>query len=231
MPTWFVTATGTAIGKTTVAAILCYQIRRRGHAVRALKPVLSGYQPDAAASSDAGLLLRSADRPVDATAVAEIAPWRFRAPLSPDMAAAREGRRLPIAELIDFCRGAAPRPSSTDLLLIEGIGGVMVPLDEKHTVLDWIAALDARVLLVTGSYLGTLSHTLCAWEVLRGRGCTPAALVVSESPESPVPPAETAAVLRRFAPRTPLGLLPRLPDSDEFWRHAPDLAFLLDAPA
>ena len=59
-----------------------------------------------------------------------------------------------------------------DVLLIEGIGGIMVPLDDEHTVLDWMLVLQLPVILVAGSYLGTLSHTLTALDVLRRRGLT-----------------------------------------------------------
>ena len=93
----FVTGTGTAIGKTLVTAALCHELRARGRPVRALKPVLSGYDPADRHESDPGILLASLGEAVTEEAVAAITPWRFSAPLSPDMAAAREGRRLDLA--------------------------------------------------------------------------------------------------------------------------------------
>ena len=146
MSTLFVTATGTEIGKTLVTAALCHELRVAGRPVRALKPVLSGYDPATLAESDPGILLASLGEAVTEEAVAAIAPWRFAAPLSPDMAAAREGRRLDLAAILAFCRAAEGDP-----LLIEGIGGAMVPLDDDHTVLDWISAeLGAPALVVAG---------------------------------------------------------------------------------
>ena len=136
MSTLFVTATGTEIGKTLVTAALCHELRAAGQPVRALKPVLSGYDPATLADSDPGVLLASLGEAATEQAVASITPWRFSAPLSPDMAAAREGRRLDLAEILAYCRAAQGDP-----LLIEGIGGAMVPLNERHTVLDWIAEL------------------------------------------------------------------------------------------
>jgi dethiobiotin synthetase len=121
------------------------------------------------------------------------------------MAAARAGQSISLAELLEFCRA----PSAADVTVIEGIGGVMVPLDAEHTVLDWIEALRAPVLLVVGSYLGTLSHTLTAAGALRERGCELAAVIVSESREQPVELAETAATLARFLGPTPVATLPR----------------------
>ena len=219
MSALFVTGTGTGIGKTVVTAALCRELRAAGRPVRALKPVLSGYDPAAMHESDPGVLLASLGEPVTDDAVAAIAPWRFHAPLSPDMAAAREGRRLDLREIVAFCRAAKGEP-----LLVEGIGGAMVPLDERHTVLDWMAELAAPALVVAGSYLGTISHTLTTLAALRGRGVGIAGLVISESTESPVPPAETAATIARHAGPLPIALLPRLPPGPAPWRAAPPLA-------
>ena len=215
----FVTGTGTAIGKTLVTAALCHELRAAGRPVRALKPVLSGYDPATLHESDPGILLASLGEAVTEKTVAAITPWRFAAPLSPDMASAREGRRLDLAEIVAFCRAAEGDP-----LLIEGIGGAMVPLDERHTVLDWMAELAAPALVVAGSYLGTISHTLTTLAALRGRGVPIAGLVISESEESPVPPAETAGTIARHAGPLPIALLPRLPAGPVPWRDAPPLA-------
>src|SRR5690606_37868088 len=125
-----------------------------------------------------------------------------------DMAAAREGRALDYAALVAFTRRAIDDRDGT--LLIEGIGGVMVPLDERHTVLDWIADLGIPVLLVAGSYLGTLSHTLTCLDVLRRRSVAIAALVVNETAGATVPLADTVATLRRFSASIPVTALPRL---------------------
>lgn len=200
MSTLFVTSTGTDVGKTFVMRALIEQLRATGRRVGALKPVASGFDPAAAQNSDTGLLLHALDRPLDPAGFDAVSPWRFRAPLSPDMAAARENRRIDFAELVAFCR----RARETDMTLIEGIGGVMVPLDDRHTVLDWIAALQCPVLLVAGSYLGTLSHTLSAALALRESGCIVAGIVVNESVEQPVPPGDTASVLRRFTAPVPV---------------------------
>lgn len=190
----FVTGTGTDIGKTHIA---CGMLRTRP--VRALKPVMSGYDPLYPGQSDAGRLLAARGIEVNAEAIAAISPWRFAAPLSPDMAAAREGRAIDFDALVDFCRADEP-------VLVEGVGGVMVPLDERHTVADWIAALGMPVLLVGGSYLGALSHMLSALAALRGARI--AAVVVNETPGSSVGLAETVASLRNFC-AAPLHVIAR----------------------
>ena len=206
MSTIFVTASGTEIGKTFVTCALIHQLRKRGYSVRALKPVATGVTSDALDASDSGILLRALGRPIDTGQVASVSPWRFREPLSPDMAAEREGRCIPFDELVAFCREDA----GDDVTLIEGIGGVMVPLDPLHTVLDWIAALQVPALLVTGSYLGTLSHTLTAAGMLRARNVKLAGIVVNESEAQPVEPEETADVLSRFAADVPVQVVGRL---------------------
>ena len=215
----FVTATGTEIGKTVVTAALCREFRAAGRRVRALKPVLSGYDPAALHESDPGVLLASLDKEVTEKAVAAITPWRFSAPLSPDMAAAREGRSLDLREIAAFCRAEEGDP-----VLIEGIGGAMVPLNDEHTVLDWIAELAVPALVVTGSYLGTISHTLTTLAAIRARGVSVAGLVISESEESPVPPAETAETIAHHAGPLPIAILPRLPAGPAPRRTAPPLA-------
>jgi dethiobiotin synthetase len=217
----FVTATGTGIGKTLVTAALLAELRAAGRRARALKPVLSGFPDPAGEPSDAEILLRAQGIDPTPDEVERIAPWRFRAPLSPDMAAAREGRRLDFERLVEFTRAA--QREADGWLLVEGVGGVCVPLDARHTVLDWIAASGLPALLVAGSYLGTLSHTLTAAASLRGRGVRLAGLVLCESPESPVPLAETRATLLRFLGELPCAEIPRLAPGPEAWRAAPPL--------
>lgn len=204
MSAFFITATGTGIGKTFVTAGLLRYLRENGKPCAGLKPVISGYEkPD---GSDPALLLEAMGKHVSDAAVAEIAPWRFQAPLSPDMAAAREGREVAFKELLAFCRD---RASASELLLIEGVGGVMVPLDAQHTVLDWMVALGFPVVLVTGSYLGSLSHTLTAAAALERAGLPAISIIVNDSGTGEVPLTDTGATLRRFLPRHEIALLPR----------------------
>jgi dethiobiotin synthetase len=205
MTTLFVTATGTGVGKTFVTARLVAELRAARRSVRALKPVASGFDSADIASSDSGVLLDALGLPATAAHLDDVSPWRFAAPLSPDMAAARERRTIPFDELLEFCR----TPRSADVTLVEGIGGVMVPLDHEHTVLDWIAELRAPALLVAGSYLGALSHTLTAVAALRSRSIEPIAVIVSESEQQPVPLSETAAAIRRFVTPVAVIALPR----------------------
>lgn len=212
---YFITATGTDLGKTWLTVGIIAACRARGKPVRALKPVMSGFDANNPAESDAAKVGAG----VTADEIAAIAPWRFAAPLSPDLAAAREGRQIDFAALVDWCR--AEIDANNNLLLIEGIGGVMVPLDARHTVRDWIAALGVPTLLVVGSYLGALSHTLTALVALKAVGIVPAAIVVNESTGSTVSLDDTLASLTTQIGGVPLLTLRR--DSTD------DLSRLTDA--
>ncbi len=209
MSAYFVTSTGADVGKTFVTAGLIHRLREAGAAVDALKPVVSGYDSSVAETSDPAVLLEALGRPVSAEEVARMSPWRFRAPLSPDLAAAREGRPIAFDELVGFSRAAVE--AANGILFIEGVGGIMVPLDGERTVLDWMAALRIPLLLVVGGYLGTVSHTLTALGVLAQRKLSVAAIVVSESERNPVELEDTVARLARFSGGVEVIGLPRLP--------------------
>jgi dethiobiotin synthetase len=109
--------------------------------------------------------------------------------------------------------------------VIEGIGGIMVPLDERHTVLDLMVELDLPLILVAGSYVGTLSHTLSALDVLDRSDLKVAAVVVNETPRSAAGLDDTAATIRRFAPGIEVFELPRLPEGT---LEHPVMAWLAD---
>lgn len=206
MPGLFVTATGTEIGKTFVTCGLLAAGRRAGVPMDGLKPLLTGYDPQTMAEGDAGLILAALGEVADEAAVERVSPLRFTAPLSPNMAAAREGRAVDFDAVVDLCRA---RVTPDRLVLVEGIGGVMVPLDTRHTVLDVIAALDLPVILVSGTSLGALSYALTAIEVLRQRHRAPHLIVLNESLGTTVPVAETRATLAAFRPQSAIEVLNR----------------------
>jgi dethiobiotin synthetase len=198
----FITATGTDIGKTHLACALIRALRAKGRPVDAFKPVLSGY--DAFDGSDAARLLQAlgkTEADLDA-----MSPLRFTAPLAPPSAARAEGVTLELADLVARCR---TRVAGADgLLLIEGAGGVMSPIAEGATNLDLIGDLRAPVILVTGSYLGAISHALTALETLWSRGVAIAAVAISESEDAPAL-GEITDALATFAPYIPVVIAPR----------------------
>jgi dethiobiotin synthetase len=218
--TLFVTGSGTGVGKTLVTQLIVTALRQRGRRVRALKPIVSGFDASVPEASDTAQLLDALGMTLEPQNLDAVSPWRFAEPLSPDMAARREGRSIPFDELMDFCM----RQTVDTTTVIEGVGGVMVPLDEKRTVIDWIAAVACPTVLVTGSYLGAISHTLTALETLSARHVAIRAIVVSESVEQPVPLGETVETIARHACGTTVTMLPRLSKQVQ----PPDLVAALD---
>lgn len=203
----FVTGAGTDVGKTFVACGLIAELRRRGRAVAAFKPLASGFDPAQASTSDPGALLAAMGEPITPANLDRVAPWRYAAPLAPDAAAAAEGKQVDFDAVVAFSRRAR---DAAELVVIEGVGGVMSPIAAGHTGLDWIAALAAPTALVVGSYLGAQSHALTAFAALQARRVPVRALVVSETPGATVALADTVQSLVRFAGSVPVVALPRL---------------------
>jgi dethiobiotin synthetase len=203
----FVTGTGTDIGKTFIATALIRHLRNAGKAVAACKPVVSGFEPSHAAESDPGLLLSALGLDPTTEELDRISPWRFLAPMSPHLAARAEGRSIDFRSLVEFARSAAYGRTT---MLVEGVGGIMVPLDSTHTVLDWMSALRIPVLLVAGSYLGAISHTLTALHVLAQRNLDIAGVVVSESAIPGASLDDTLATIAQFAVPIEVMGVPRL---------------------
>jgi dethiobiotin synthetase len=222
----FITATGTDVGKTYVAASLIRHLRQLGHSVDAIKPIVSGFNPAQAATSDPGILLGALGLSVTPEEIERTSPWRFRDPVSPDLAASREGRRIDVDQVVAFCQDAIAQ--RRDVLLIEGVGGIMVPLDGERTILDVMMALRLPLILVTGSYLGTISHTLTALDALYRRDMSLLAIIVSETPGSAVPLDDVVASISRFA--EPVIGLPRTRPRAGGSPDNPGLARLIGQP-
>jgi dethiobiotin synthetase len=196
MPGLFITATGTDIGKTFVAAGLIRALRARGVGVSALKPVVSGFDETHPEGSDPAILLAALDKSLDLATLDAISPWRFAAPLSPDMAARKEARAIDFETVKTYCESRIAETG--DLVIIEGVGGIMVPLNERFTILDLMFHLALPVILISGNYLGAVSHLLSALDVLKNRDLFPRAIVINESENSQVSMADTMETLSHF---------------------------------
>lgn len=193
----FFTGTGTDIGKTHVLCALLEARRAAGGTARVLKPVISGFDTENLNGTDTIRLLKANGRELTGETVKATSPWRFKLPLSPEMAARREGRSLRLDDIVSWCLDRIDRDQPT---IIEGAGGLMSPIAEDGLNLDLIRELDAMPVLVSGNYLGTISHTLTALRALDGR-CP---VIINEIEPGPVPAEETLQALRRFAPRADL---------------------------
>jgi dethiobiotin synthetase len=167
------------MGKTYVTCLLLRQLRDQGYTARAIKPVISGFDENAPEDSDSGRLLSAMDDAPTLENIRHISPWRFAAPLPPHLIAVQTGPPLKLDEILSFCRKKADK--NLDFLLIEGAGGIMTPLTYEHTILDLITQLDCACLLVCGSSLGTLSHSLTAINCLKQQDVETCGIIISES--------------------------------------------------
>ena len=180
-PTLFVTATDTEVGKTAVASALAALLHRRGRNVGVMKPLASACDEVGGrlVSADALCLKQAAgtDDPLEL-----ICPIRLRHPLAPMTAADLEGREL---DLADVRAALDTLAASHDCLIVEGIGGIMVPVTADCMVIDLAAEIGAPVLIVARAGLGTINHSLLTVEAARSRGLDVAAVVLNSPDESP----------------------------------------------
>ncbi|MCS5712632.1 dethiobiotin synthase [Candidatus Berkiella aquae] len=207
----FIAATGTEIGKTFITAQLLQYGQHRRQPFWVSKPVISGWPQTAEAipETDTAILLKAAALPLDDAHIQAISPWRFTLPLTPDMAAKAEGSPIDIDELIAFCQHRSELAKAQGKIhLIEGVGGLMSPINGRFTNLEWIKALNSRCILVTGSYLGALSHTLTALQVLWMQKIEVIAVVVNASFQSRVSLQATSDYLKEYVVDIPVITIP-----------------------
>ena len=224
MAAFFVTGSGTDVGKTFVAAGLLRFWRARGLEPSALKPLVTGFDAQAPAGSDPAVLLAALGRPANAAELAALAPFRFDDPLSPDQAAARAGRRLSVAGVVDACRPALA--AARGPMLIEGAGGAMSPVNDRETMLDLALAFGAPVIFVAASYLGALSHALTGLAALKARGADVRLVLVNETPGG-VDLADTRRSLAAHWPHSQVLTLARNPPDDAWPAISAALGFAL----
>jgi dethiobiotin synthetase len=152
----FITGTNTGVGKTYVAAMIARSLREAGMRVGVYKPVASGCEMRAGSlvSPDAVLLWESAGRP---ETLDRVCPQMFAAPLAPHLAARAEGKRVDSARLRD---GLEFWRESSDIVLVEGAGGLMSPLSDDEYNADLAAAFGFPLVVVSANELGTINATL-----------------------------------------------------------------------
>jgi dethiobiotin synthetase len=207
----FITGTDTGVGKTVVACTLARLLHDRGINVGVMKPVTSGCdekkgQP---ASEDAELLAWSAGIPkVDH----DMAPYLLRLPIAPCEAANREGKRIEFQQIASSLSRLSARH---DFMIVEGAGGLMVPLAEGLLVADLIRFISLPVLVVARPGLGTINHTLLTCFSARNLGITVFGLVINNYPEKPDVADESAPrLISSFAGAPLLGVFPHQEGKD-----------------
>lgn len=196
----FITSSGTGVGKTLFTCALIEVIRGENKNIHALKPIISGFKENKK-PNDISLITDSLGLEYNKNNIAKINHLAFSKPLSPDMAARIEKRpEINYNNLTRFCKKFDKQ--NLDYLLIEGAGGVMVPITKNKTMLNLAQEVTDKNILVVGSYLGSLSHTLTAFEVLKNNHAKPSLIVVTQnlnkSEDLYIPILQTIKSLEKF---------------------------------
>lgn len=173
----FVTGTGTNVGKSVVAAVIARAATRAGGTVGVFKPAVSGL--DDGGESDVALLRRAAG---SAQSDAEIAPYRYRPPVSPHLGAEIEGAEIE-PQLLLAAAGAAR--AGRDYLICEGVGGILVPLAPGYLVRNLAADLALPLVIAASPGLGTINHTLLTIEAAWTADLEVRAVVLTPWPKRP----------------------------------------------
>jgi len=207
----FVTGTDTGVGKTVITAAITAMLRAEGLNVGVWKPVQSG-APIGSGLTDAERLLKSTgiqERPE------AIAPFTFEAQLTPMLAAKQAGVKLTLKEII---AAGAPLIKRYEALVIEGAGGIAVPLTDDTLMVDFISALRIPALIIARSSLGTINHTLLTAAFLQHRGIPVVGVILNDGEamgmdmESHYDPsvATNAQLIEQYSGLKVLGRFPRL---------------------
>jgi dethiobiotin synthetase len=214
----FITATGTGVGKTWLASALAMACVQRGKRVAAIKPIETGCDPD----------------PVDAIALAQACGngslanasglYRAKDPLAPYAIEKRGGPK--VGSLRALAKRIRELGKEADYTIVEGIGGVLVPLDREHTIADLAALLDLQTIVVARNDLGVLSYTLTAMEALRRRKISVRAIVlnhVERTSRNDLSRLSNREVLADYFPRVPVLRVPRVQSANDLVNTALEL--------
>ena len=172
----FITGTDTGVGKTFIACGIAAALHARGLRVGVMKPVETGCGPPGARRPrDASALQRAAGRTLD---LETICPWQLEAPLAPDVAARLEGTRVDPAGIVSIY---AEIEQAHDVTLVEGAGGLLVPIDGRYTMADLARDLDLPLLVVVDSKLGAINHALLTLEAALAHGLKVTGYILNRS--------------------------------------------------
>ncbi|GAC1436289.1 MAG: dethiobiotin synthase [Solirubrobacteraceae bacterium] len=203
-----VSATDTGVGKTVVAAALCAALSSRGQRVAAFKPAVTGLlEPDPrGAPPDHELLALATGQAAD-----EVAPERFGPAVSPHLAAELAGRTIDVEQLLRRARELGAR---ADVTVVEGVGGLLVPLAPGWDILGFARELGFGILIAARPGLGSINHTLLTLAAARCGGLHVHAVVLTPWPQ--LPDAVEQSNLRTIAQlgRVPVLTLPWLRSLD-----------------
>ena len=176
----FVTGTDTGVGKTFIATALLSGLRAGGCDAVPMKPVQTGCtgRRGRLVAPDLSFSLAAAGLAPDPYTLADMAPYCFQPACSPHLAAARAGIPIRMRVIESAFRHLVRKH---DFVVVEGAGGIKVPLSDTQTMLDLMVRLSLPVLLVARTGLGTINHTLLSLQGLRGANLTVAGIVLNQS--------------------------------------------------
>jgi dethiobiotin synthetase len=204
----FVTGTDTGVGKTVVAGAIAAALRAVGTRVATFKPVVTGLDeaPEPGWPRDHELLAAAAGTRPEA-----VTPHTFGPPVSPHLAAELGGVELDVDVMVTAASAAAAE-AGADVLVVEGVGGLLVPLTREGTVRDLAVALRFPLVVAARPSLGTINHSLLTLEAARAASLNVAAVVMTPWPESPsIMETSNRATVARLGD-VEVATLPRLPD-------------------
>lgn len=204
----FIAGTDTGVGKTLVSCALLEALAAQGRVVAGLKPVAAGAGSYAGGRANGDALALAAASNLDGLGLAEINPVLLDAPLSPHIAAAREGRRLAADDLAERLRPVLE--AGADHVLVEGAGGWLAPISGTETMADLARVLGLPVILVVGLRLGCLNHALLTAQAIDSSGLPLYGWVASRIDPEMDAVAENVETLAARLPGRMLGCVPRL---------------------
>lgn len=206
---WFITGTDTGIGKTVVSAMLLLQFKEMGRRVMYMKPVQTGCETrdTERVAPDPEFCLRLAGLTPNADEYADICPYRLLMPTSPHLAAAQENVVISLDRIVSSFRRLQER---YDPIIVEGAGGVLVPLNKQDTMLTLMQRLNLPVVVVCRAGLGTLNHTLLTVRAVQDAGLRVEGLVLVQTTNEPWGAIETdnEKTLRRLTKIPIFGRIP-----------------------
>ncbi len=205
----FITGTDTGVGKTAVACgLAAYLSLRKGYDVGVMKPFESGNEAaDGEMTGDAWSLKKASGAPDD---IREINPYNFKAPLAPEPAAMLEKASIDIATVTSQYKKLADRH---DVVIVEGAGGILVPIREGYFYSDLMAAWQAPVILVSRLTLGTINHTLLSCYYLKSVGVTVSGVILNDMlGEDDIASRTNPDMLKKYLSVPLMGIFPHMPD-------------------
>jgi dethiobiotin synthetase len=212
----FITGTDTEIGKTAIAAGLAACFKKRGHHIGVMKPVAAGSRADAHILKQAS----GVDDPLG-----DINPIYLKNPLSPNIAAELENRHIDLQILLNTHDKLSAKYQA---MLIEGAGGLLVPLNDNLLMADLAAQLHYPLLIVARAALGTINHTLLTIEAARARHLAILGIIYNTSHPSQIGLATSPDVITRISGVPSLGIVPHDPTVNIEQGHLGQLPELLE---